>query len=81
MGMNMIFHLGGGEGGIEHFIDHIGSSFERLWEDMADWRSIPPEAKERISAGIKEMMGSKKREQITQWRDKKLVQLVKAINE
>ena len=27
------FHLGGGEGGLQHFIDHLGPAFEALWDD------------------------------------------------
>ena len=81
MGPNMIFHLGGGQGGIEHFIDHIGTSFERLWEDMADWTSIPKQAKASLSAGLSEMMAGKTRQEIEQWRDSKLAQLLRVIND
>lgn len=27
------FHLGGGAGGLEHFLDHLGPKFEELWVD------------------------------------------------
>lgn len=81
MGSNMIFHLGGGAGGIEYFVDHIGASFERLWEDMTDWTSIPQETKAGLLAGLTEMMEGKKREEIVQWRDKKLVELLRVIND
>lgn len=34
MGPNMIFALGGGEGGMAHFLDHIGPAMERWWADL-----------------------------------------------
>ena len=81
LGPNMIFHLGGGEGGIEYFVDHIGTAFEELWEDMTDWTSIPQETKSALLAGLTEMMTAKKRREIEQWRDQKLVQVLKVIND
>ncbi len=33
MGPFETFHLGGGEGGLEHFFDHLGGAFEALWDD------------------------------------------------
>ncbi len=33
MGPFASLHLGGGEGGLAHFLDHIGPAFEALWDD------------------------------------------------
>jgi carnitine 3-dehydrogenase len=79
MGPHLVYHLGGGEGGIEHFIDHIGENKKRLWEDMAKWTSLPSQTKEMISQGIKDEMGTRTFKEIEQWRDDKLVKLLKAI--
>lgn len=80
MGQHMIFHLGGGmAGGIGHFVDHIGVSFEKLWKDMAKWDSLPAETKEQLVAGIKEQMRGTEIEEIAAWRDEKLVALSKVI--
>lgn len=81
IGPNMIFHLGGGEGGIEYFVDHIGTSFEKLWDDMTDWTSIPRDTKAHLLAGLTEMMAGKKRREIEKWRDKKLLELLRVIND
>ena len=75
MGQHMIFHLGGGEGGIEYFMDHIGASFSALWEDMATWTSLPSEAKGIISKGTQREMGGRLPEETKQWRDEKLVEI------
>ncbi len=33
MGPFKTFELGGGDGGLEHFIEHLGEAFEELWDD------------------------------------------------
>jgi len=81
MGQHMIFHLGGGEGGIEHFVDHIGTSFEKLWLDMAKWDRLPAETKEVLVSGIKEQMSGRDIKDIAKWRDEKLVELLRVIND
>jgi carnitine 3-dehydrogenase len=79
MGQHLIYHLGGGEGGIEYFIDHIGENKNRLWEDMAKWTSLPSQTKKIVSQGIKDEMGTRTFKEIEQWQDDKLVKLLKAI--
>ena len=79
LGPNMIFHLGGGEGGIGYFVDHVGVSFSKLWEDMADWTSLPPETKDALAAGIPEGLEGKSLQEMAQWRDEKVIALLKAI--
>lgn len=34
MGPNQTFHLGGGAGGMEHFLAHLAGPFTRWWEDL-----------------------------------------------
>jgi carnitine 3-dehydrogenase len=79
MGQHMIYHLGGGEGGIEHFIDHLGPAFEGWWKDMATWTSLPPEAKSLLFDGIIDELGSKSLKEVGLWRDKKIIELLKVI--
>lgn len=79
MGQHMIYHLGGGKGGYEHFIDHIGKSWSALWADMADWKEIPEAAREAAIAGVEEAMAGRKPEELAAWRDEKLAVLVRAI--
>ena len=79
MGQHMIYHLGGGEGGIEHFIDHLGPAFEGWWKDMATWTSLPPEAKSMLSEGINAELRGKSSTEVAQWRDDKIIELLKVI--
>jgi len=79
MGQHLIYHLGGGEGGYEYFINHVGKAFEKYWKEMASWTEIPEDAKEAIVAGVKDSIGGQSLSELTQWRDEKLVKLLKVI--
>jgi carnitine 3-dehydrogenase len=81
MGQHLIYHLGGGEGGIEHFIDHLGPAFEQWWKSMDTWTSLPPEAKNILVEGVKEELRGKTLSEINQWRDNNLIKLLKLIQE
>ena len=81
LGPNMIFHLGGGPGGIKHFIDHVGVAWKDLWEDMAKWRSIPSQAVDALQTGLDEQMTDKTPEEMGQWRDERIVRLRQIIYE
>jgi len=79
MGQHLIYHLGGGEGGYEYFINHIGKTFEKYWKGMASWTEIPEDAKETIISGVKDSLGGQSLFELTQWRDEELVKLLKVI--
>ena len=81
LGQHMIFHLGGGAGGTEHFMDHVGASWQALWKDMATWTSLPAESKAVIGRGVRQAMGDKTAAQIQQWRDEKLVEVLRLTSE
>jgi hypothetical protein len=34
MGPNLLFHLGGGEGGIQHFMEHLAGPMATWWKDL-----------------------------------------------
>ena len=80
-GPHMIFHLAGGPGGMKHFIDHVGVSFDKLWADMASWTSLPAETTDALVSGVQEEAGNKSLQEIACSRDEKIVQLLKAIFE
>jgi hypothetical protein len=45
MGPFATFNLGGGQGGLAHFLDHLGKPFEALWDDAR--RPVVSEALKR----------------------------------
>ena len=79
MGQHLIYHLGGGEGGYDYFIKHIGKAFGDIWKDMATWNEISDDARSKLVQGMDEVMSGKKLTDVAQWRDKKIVALLKTI--
>ncbi|MBN1827812.1 MAG: 3-hydroxyacyl-CoA dehydrogenase family protein [Deltaproteobacteria bacterium] len=80
MGQHLIYHLGGGEtGGMGYFIDHVGKAFGAYWKEMATWSEISPETRQMLIDGVTEEMGDRTFKEIAQWRDSKLVELLKII--
>lgn len=53
MGPHMAYHLGGGEGGIAHYLAHLGPSQARRWASLGA-PDFTPEVQARIVAGIAE---------------------------
>jgi 3-hydroxyacyl-CoA dehydrogenase len=80
-GPHMIFHLGGGPGGMRYFIDHVGLSFDKLWTDMATWTSLPAETTDALVSGVREEAGDSPLQEIALWRDEMIVRVLKAISE
>jgi len=80
MGQHLIYHLGGGEGGYRHMINHIGKSFNAYWETMPTWTQIPEAAKEQIIRGIEESVGDRSVQELSEERDRNLARILKALN-
>lgn len=81
MGQHLIYHLAGGEEGMEHFIDHLGPPIEVLWQNLATWTTLPSETKNVLVEGVKEEMIGQSIAEVNQWRDEKLIKLLKVIYE
>ncbi|MCP4625273.1 MAG: hypothetical protein GY850_17390 [bacterium] len=79
MGPPMIYHLGGGEGGMDHFIDHFAPAVKVWWESLADWTTLPPEAKNMLVDGLKEELGERTLSDMNRLRDEKLIKMLKII--
>ena len=48
-GPTMIFHMGGGPGGLRHYLEHLGASQERRWASMVVPK-LTPELCEKLIA-------------------------------
>lgn len=74
MGPFLTFHLGGGGGGLSHFLDHIGPSFETLWKDLKS-----PDMGRFLAVGEDQMAAriSSAAKPIEAWRDEFLVQIIR----
>ncbi|MFU1477867.1 3-hydroxyacyl-CoA dehydrogenase NAD-binding domain-containing protein [Roseovarius sp. C7] len=51
LGAHMAYHLGGGSGGMTAYLDHLGPSQERRWDDLGAPR-LTPEVKSRLIDGV-----------------------------
>jgi 3-hydroxyacyl-CoA dehydrogenase len=51
VGSHMAYHLGGGEGGIGHYLAHLGPSQERRWQDLGNPQLDAP-TQEKLVDGI-----------------------------
>ena len=78
LGQFMNMNLGGGEGGIKYFIEHIGPAFEDWWADLSRIEHITPEMAEKAEAGINEILKVHTASDIAAARDNVLLQALKA---
>ena len=71
MGPFETFHLGGGEGGLRHFLEHLGGAFEDLWDDL-ERPEVSDDFKEKLIYDVEKKMGNKTIKELSANRDKKL---------
>jgi carnitine 3-dehydrogenase len=76
MGPHLLYHLGGGEGGIRYHIEHLRAAKEAMWHDMTDWKTMPAETTEVLEQGLP---GSTQIEALTHERDEMLVRVIRAL--
>ena len=81
MGPYLTYHLGGGSGGIEYLIRHIGVPKASWLETMAKWTVTPESAVEKAVSGVAEMETVRERsmEALERWRDERLVELLRLL--
>ena len=79
MGPYLTYHLGGGKGGIEYLMRHIGVSKASWLETMAKWTATPESAIEKAIEGVDEMVGARSRGELEDWRDRYLIALYKLL--
>ena len=79
MGPYMVYHLGGGRGGIEYLMRHIGGSKSKWLESMAKWTETPESAIQKAITGVNDMVGDKSLDELEAWRDKHLLALNKLL--
>ena len=51
LGPHMNYHLGGGEGGYRHYLEHLGPSQEARWKTLGQ-TTLTPHLKEKLIQGI-----------------------------
>lgn len=77
MGPSMLFHLGGGQGGIQHFMEHLSGPVAMWWKDLGSFTEWPEGSKEAIVSGVTEEIGGRTVDELAEIRDEALLELVK----
>src|SRR6202049_3445408 len=76
MGPNLLFHLAGGEGGIQHFMDHLSGPTASWWKDLGKITEFSPEVKQAIIDGVLKEAGGRSLDQLARERDDALLGLL-----
>ncbi|WP_244480230.1 3-hydroxyacyl-CoA dehydrogenase NAD-binding domain-containing protein [Methylobacterium sp. Leaf465] len=77
MGPHMTYHLGGGAGGIRHYLDHLGPSQVRRWASLGT-PELTEDVKDRIVAGIAAEAAGRSLAVLAERRDRALIEILKA---
>ena len=75
MGPSLLWHLGGGEGGIQHFMDTLMPRMAAQWKALGN-PEFTPELKEQIVKGVLEEADGKSIEELAAYRDEMLFGLI-----
>ena len=76
MGPTLLFHLGGGQGGIEHFFDQFTGPMTAWWKVLGS-PQITPQLRERVTAGVLEEAGGRSVDALAAERDRLLLGLLR----
>ena len=75
MGPNLLYHLGGGAGGIEHFFEQFTGPMTAWWHVLGT-PELTPELCQRIIAGVHDAAGSRTMAELAEERDTALIGLL-----
>lgn len=76
MGPGLLFHLGGGAGGIQHFMEHLSGPMASWWKDLGTITDFTPEVKQTIIDGVQQEAGKRSIEELEHERDAMLLDLL-----
>jgi 3-hydroxyacyl-CoA dehydrogenase len=76
MGPHLLFHLGGGQGGIQHFMEHLSGPVATWWKDLGKITDYTPEVKQTIIEGTLQEAGNRSIEELERERDSMLLELL-----
>lgn len=75
MGPNLLFHLGGGQGGIQHFMEHLAGPMTSWWKDLGN-PELSAELKQKIVNGVLEEASNRSVDELDRERDEVLIGLL-----
>src|ERR1700678_2099506 len=75
MGPNLLYHLGGGPGGIQHFLEQFVGPMTSWWEDLGSPDLFNAELQKKIVDGVLQEAGGRSVEELSKTRDALLLGL------
>src|SRR3984957_1338491 len=76
MGPNLLFHLGGGPGGIQHFMEQFTGPLAAWWKDLGTITEFSPEVKHTIVNGVLKEANGRSIAELERERDEMLLELL-----
>jgi len=76
MGQSLQWHLGGGAGGIKHFMDHLMDPLAGMMKALGT-PNITPELKQTVVDGVLREVGGRSVEQLAKYENEVLIGLQK----
>ncbi len=77
MGPFMNLHLSGGQGGMQHLLEHLGGPIESWWRDLGD-PAMTAALKDSVVRGVAEARGMRREQELERTRDELLTDLIQA---
>ncbi|AOL03504.1 MULTISPECIES: 3-hydroxyacyl-CoA dehydrogenase NAD-binding domain-containing protein [Burkholderia] len=77
MGQCLTYHLGGGAGGIAHFLEHLSGPITSWWDDLGT-PSFDPEVDRKLNDALRAIQGERSMQELAAERDRLLVELIDA---
>lgn len=77
VGPHMAYHLGGGEGGIQYYLEHLGPSQVRRWASLGQ-PTLSDEVKRALADGVEEEAAGRRVSELEAERDDTLIAYLKA---
>ena len=76
MGPNLLFHLGGGQGGIQHFMEQFTGPLATWWKDLGTITDFSPTVKQSIIDGVTKEANGRSILELERERDSMLLELL-----
>src|ERR1700758_1841120 len=76
MGPNLLFHLGGGPGGIQHFMEQFSGPLATWWKDLGTITEFSPTVKQTIIEGVTKEANGRSIQELERERDSMLLELL-----
>jgi 3-hydroxyacyl-CoA dehydrogenase len=80
MGPHLTFHMAGGDGGMKHFMDHLGPALQSWMDDLGTPR-LDAKTQKAIIDGVTEEAAGRSMDDLRRWRDRKLIEILRVSGE